>query len=190
MPVRKRMESCPVLRQPPEGFSLSEVEVCLGRPEERPLWDALIGERHYLGFCRLAGRGLRYVATFRDRWPGLAAWQNGAFKCGPRDRWTGWKPEEQFRRLGMVANNTRFLVLAEPGVFPNLASLFLARMTRRLSDDWLAAHGRGVLLAEMFVDPSRFSGTVYCSVNGRRPGIEYRDILECVIQIPCPAPAD
>ena len=96
MSIRKRMESCPVHREVPEGFSLSEVEVRLATPRERPLWDALMDKHHYLGFRRLAGRGLRYVATFGDRWLGLAAWQNGAFKCAPRDRWTGWKPQQQF----------------------------------------------------------------------------------------------
>ncbi len=70
----------------------SEVEVRLARPEERPLLDALMNEYHDLGFRRLAGRGLRYLATFRGHWLGLAAWQNGAFKCAPRDQWTGWKP--------------------------------------------------------------------------------------------------
>ena len=161
MSIRKRMESCPVHREVPEGFSLSEVEVRLATPQERPLWDAVMDEHHYLGFRRLAGRGLRCVATFGDRWLGLAAWQNGAFKCAPRDRWTGWKPEQQFRRLELVANNTRFLILSEPGVFPNLASRFLAGMTRRLADDWLEAHGHRVLLAETFCDPEVFAGTMY-----------------------------
>ena len=85
MSIRKHKDSCPVYREVPEGFSLSEVEVCLVRPEERPLRDALMDEHHYLGFRRLAGRGLRYVATFGGRWLGLAAWQNGAFKCAPRE---------------------------------------------------------------------------------------------------------
>ena len=83
----------------------------------------------------MASRALCCVATFGGRWLDLAAWQNGAFKCGPRYRWAGWKPEQQFRRLELIANNTWFLVLSEPGVFPNLASRFLAPMTRRLSDD-------------------------------------------------------
>ncbi|MYG27848.1 MAG: DUF4338 domain-containing protein [Boseongicola sp. SB0677_bin_26] len=161
MSFRKRVDSCPVHREAPEGFSLSGVELRLATPEERPPWDALMDGHHYLGFRRLAGRGLRYVATFGDRWLGLAAWQNGAFKCAPRDRWAGWKPAQQFRRLEMVANNTRFLVLSEPGVFPNLASRFLAGMTRRLSADWLEAHGHGVLLAETFCDPEAFAGTMY-----------------------------
>ena len=161
MTIRKLAQACPLHREPPDGFSLSEVEVRPATPEERPLWDALMDGHHYLGFRRLAGRGLRYVATFRGRWLGLAAWQNGAFKCRPRDRWTGWKPKQQFRRLGFIANNTRFLVLSEPGVLPNFASFFLARMTRRLADDWLAAHGHRVLLAETFCDPGRFAGTMY-----------------------------
>jgi len=91
----------------------------------------------------------------------LAAWQNGAFKCAPRDRWVGWRSAQQFRRLERVANKTRFLILSAPGVFPNLASRFLSLMTRRLSADWLAAHGHCVLLAETFCDPALFPGTMY-----------------------------
>ena len=34
-------------------------------------------------------------------------------------------------------------------------------MTRRLADDWLAAHGHRVLVAETFCDPQRFAGTMY-----------------------------
>ncbi len=72
----------------------------------------------------------------------MAAWQNGAFTCGgPRDRWIGWKPAQPFRRLEWLANPTRFLVLSTLGVFPNLASFFLARRTRRLADGGLATHG-------------------------------------------------
>ncbi len=161
MSIRTRMDAHPIHRAPPEGFCLSEVKCRLARPDERPLWDALMNQHHYLGFRRLAGRGLRYIATFRGQWLGLAAWQNGAFKCQPRDRWCGWRKAEQFRRLELIANNTRFLILAEPGTFPNLASRFLAGMTRRLADDWLAAHGHRVLVAETFCDPKRFAGTMY-----------------------------
>ena len=116
------------------------------------------------GRSGVAGRGLRCVATFRGRWLGLAAWQNGAFTCAPGDRWVGWKPAQQFRRLEMVANNTRFLALSEPGVFPNPPPPpphFLAGMTRRLADDWLEAHGHRVLAAETFTDLQRFSGAMY-----------------------------
>lgn len=159
--MKSRMRDHPVVAEKPQGFRLSDVQVRLATPQERPLWDALMDERHHLGFRRFAGRGLRYVAEWRGQWLALAGWQGGAFKCGPRDRWIGWSHEEQFGRLHLIANNTRFLVMASSGALPNLASLFLAAMTRRLCADWLAAHGHGVLLAETFCDPDRHEGTMY-----------------------------
>ena len=82
MMIRKRMESCPLHRHAPEGFCLSEVEVRLVMPRERPLRDALMDGHHYPGFRRLAARGLRQFATFRGQWVALAAWQNGASGAG------------------------------------------------------------------------------------------------------------
>jgi len=157
-------------RGPPADFSLSKVDVRLATLRERPNWDALMDRHHYLGFRRLTACGLRYVADWRGRWVALAGWQGGAFKSAPRDRWIGWKPERQFRRLDLIANNTRFLVLSEPGAFPNLASFFLAAMTRRLGDDWLAVHGHRVLLAETFCDPKRFSGAMYRAAGWKTLG--------------------
>ena len=60
-----------------------------------------------------------------------------------------------------MANNTRFPVLADRGVLPDLASSFLTAMTRRLADAWLPVHGHRALLAETFVDPARFRGSMY-----------------------------
>ena len=48
------------------------------------------------------------------------AWQAGALKCRPRDRFIGWKPSQQVERLHHVASNTRLLSLPEPGGLPNL----------------------------------------------------------------------
>ena len=64
-----------------------------------------------------------------------------------------------------MANNTRFLILGAPGCFPNLASIALAAMVRRLSADWSAAYGHGLLLAETFVDPSIFCGHMYMAAG-------------------------
>ena len=104
---------------------------------------------------------MRYVFDWRGQWVGLAGWQSGAFKCRPRDQWIGWKRELQFTRMHLIANNTRFLILGAPGCFPNLASLALAAMVQRLSADWSAAYGHSLLLAETFVDPSKFCGYMY-----------------------------
>jgi Domain of unknown function (DUF4338) len=48
---------------------------------------------------------------------------------------------------------------------PHLASRILAASLRRLSKDWQAAYGHPVLLAETFVDISRFKGTCYRAAN-------------------------
>ena len=154
----------------PSGFRVADVTIRLARPDERARWDAIMDQRHYLGFKRFAGRGLRYVFEWHGHWLGLAGWQSGAFKCGPRDRWVGWKRGIQFARLHLISNNTRFLILGEPGCFPNLASFALAGMTRRLSADWYAAWGHELLLAETFVDPSRFCGHMYAAAGWTRLG--------------------
>ena len=106
-------------------------------------------------------------AVWRGRWLALAGWQGGAFKCGARERRIGWKRAPQFERLDLVANNTRFLVMSEPGVLANLVSFLLAAMPRRLGADWLAVHGHRVLVAETFCDAERFNGAMY-RASGRR----------------------
>ena len=158
-----------------DGFDRSqvvigEVEVRLARPDERRRWDALMDGHHYLGFRQFAGRGLRHVAVWRGHWLALVGWQSGAFKCAPRDRWLGWHRSVQFRRLHLIGNNTRFLILPEAGGIKNLASRVLGRSLRRLSADWEAAYGHPLELAETFVDPSRFHGGAYDASNWVRVG--------------------
>ena len=152
------------------GVVVREVEVRPARADERRRWDALMDEHHYLGFRQFAGRGVRHVAVWRGHWLALLGWQSGAFKCAPRDRWLGWHRSVQFRRLHLIANNTRFLVLPEASGIPNLASRALSRSLRRLSGDWEAAHGHPLELAETFVDPARFRGACYAASNWTRLG--------------------
>ena len=115
-------------------------------------------------FRGLVGRSLRHVAVLSEHWLALVGWHAGAFKLKARDRWIGWLPEQQFRRLHLIANNARFVILPGCSV-PNLASRVLALSVRRLSEDMRAAHGHLVLLAETFIDPSRFTGACYRAAN-------------------------
>ena len=105
-----------------------------------------------------------------ETWLALIGWQPGAFKLGARDRWIGWSAEQQFRRLHLIANNSRFVILT-PERVPNLASRVLGLSLRRLSQDMQAAHGYPALLAETFVDVSRFAGTCYRASNWRSLGL-------------------
>ncbi len=131
---------------------------------ERARWDALVRQHHYLGLRALVGKSLRYVAVFDGDWLALIGWQGAALKCQARDRWIGWPKLIQYQRLHLVANNARFLIL--PGVrVSNLASRILALNLKRLSADWQARHGHPLLLAESFVDRSRFTGACYRAAN-------------------------
>ena len=149
---------------------LREVTVRLARPDERRRWDDLMDERHYLGFKQFAGRGLRYVAEWNGRWLALPGWQTGVFSCAPRDKWLGWHRAVQYRRLHLVANNTRFLVLPDGEGVPDLASCVPGVNLRRLSGDWERSWVHPAVLAETFVEPSRFRGTCYRAANWIKPG--------------------
>lgn len=134
---------------------------------EQAEWDRLMDKHHYLGFRGMVGGGLRHVAeTPGGVWVALLGWCAGAFKVTARDTWIGWARELQFRRLHLVANNCRFVVLPQ-AQRPNLASKVLSLSLRRLSPDMEAAFGHPVLLAETFVDPSRFKGSCYRAANWR-----------------------
>jgi hypothetical protein len=100
------------------------------------------------------------VATLQEHWVALLGWGAAALKCSARDTWIGWPPSLRLRRLHLIANNVRFLILPG-GSRPNLASHILALNTRRLSRDWELYYGHPLLLAETFVDAARFRGTCY-----------------------------
>jgi len=77
-----------------------------------------------------------------------------------RDRWIGWSGEQRANRLGLVADNTRFLILPWVRV-PHLASHLLGRVAARLSADWQQKYGHPIYLLESFLEQSRFAGTCY-----------------------------
>lgn len=145
------------------------LSVRLVRAEERTRWQQALAEHHYLGCPRPVGEALWYVATAGTEWVACLAWGTAALKCRPRDTWIGWTPPLQWRRLPLVVNNVRFCCL--PPARPNLASQVLALNLRRLSADWEWAHGHPVLLAETFVDPTRFRGTCYRAAGWQCLGV-------------------
>jgi hypothetical protein len=131
---------------------------------ERPLWKACLAHYHYLGYAPGAGEQLGYVAYLQGQLVGCLAWGAAAYRNGPRDRYLGWDLLTKRARLPLVVQNTRFLLLPWVHV-PHLASKVLAATCRRLRADWQARYGHDLLLAETFVDPTRFRGTCYRAAN-------------------------
>jgi Domain of unknown function (DUF4338) len=146
--------------QPPAPALKEPLVVRLLRCEERGRWRQLMNQHHYLGIQRLVGQSLCYVATVGEPWVALLAWGAAALKCQPRDAWIGWAPSLKWRRLHLIANNLRFLILPD-WHRPNLASRILALNLKRLSADWERYYGHPILVAETFVDSARFQGTCY-----------------------------
>ena len=114
---------------------LQGAQLRLLQPEERERFDQLMGEQHYLGNAQLVGEQLRYVAEYQGQWVGLVAWSAGAYGLKLREEWIGWNASQKKRRLSLVANNSRFLILAGWHE-PNLASRLMKLSLQRLSQDW------------------------------------------------------
>ena len=145
----------------PESDVLNRVTVRLMVETELDRFNYHLQEDHYLESSRLAGQSLRYVAEVDGQWVALLTFSAPALHLKARERWIGWRPRQRARRLGLVVNNSRFLVLLERQRYPNLASRVLGQVLRRLSADWQEQWSHPVLVVESFVDESLYRGTCY-----------------------------
>ena len=146
---------------PPESEFLRQVSVRLIREEERERFDELLEEKHYTHSARIGGQSLRYVAEAEGQWVALISFSGPAPHTKAREMKIGWTPRQRARRLGLVVNNSRFLVLPERTRYPNLASRVLGLCLKGLSADWQAQWGHPVILVESYVDESQYRGTCY-----------------------------
>ena len=144
-----------------ESDVLNQVTVRLMSEDELGRFNYHLQEDHYLESSRLAGQSLRYVAEVEGRWVALLTFSAPALHLKAREHWIGWSPRQRARRLGLVVNNSRFLVLLERQRYPNLASRVLGLALRRLSADWEEQWHHPVLVVESFVDESLYRGTCY-----------------------------
>ena len=146
-----------------EQHVLDKVQLHLLAPADtmlRERFRELMEQHHYLKSDTLVGEQLRYVAEVDGRWVALLSWSAAANHLKDREQWLGWNISQRRRRLALVANNSRYLILPGPDC-PNLASRVLALCCDRLADDWQQAYGHPVLVAESFVDSQLFRGTCY-----------------------------
>ena len=136
-----------------EGVRVRPIEA-----HERKAFDALVIKEHYLHSAELVGEQLRHVAEYQGHWIALLTWNAAAFNLRHREAWIGWSQAQKKRRLTLVVNNSRFVILAR---VHNLASRVMKLCLERLSADWLRSYGHEVLIAESFVDSQLFRGTCY-----------------------------
>ncbi len=150
---------------PEDQTLLNSLQVRVLQPDELERCHQLLEEYHYLGSPKPVGERLYHVVIGAlGEWLGLLVFASAARHLKYRDRWIGWTDAQRERRLSLVVNNIRFLLLPDK-TFPNLGTKALRLSLARLSSDWQARYGHGLLVIETFVDPEQFSGTVY-TANG------------------------
>lgn len=132
--------------------------------DQEPLWDHLVRRHHYLGYQKLLGHRIKYLAYIQDRPVAAISFSAPALKLRTRDKFIGWSSLQRKIYLDSIANNSRFLILPWVEV-KNLASHVLAKALSRLSHDWEERFGKRLWLVETFVDPSRYRGTCYRAAN-------------------------
>jgi predicted transposase YbfD/YdcC len=139
----------------------SNLQVHLLTAKDRPRFELLLKQHHYLGNPRPVGDQLGQVITRNGQWVALLLWGPAALKLKDRDQWIGWHLTHQLERLKLIAQNRRFLLLHKRGSEPNLASQALAVAMRALPEHWQQRFGYCPLIAESFTDPEAFAGTCY-----------------------------
>jgi len=139
------------------------LEVVTGQAKSS-LFREYIHRYHYLGYTPLPGAQLRYFALSNGQILALFGFGAAAWKILPRDHFIGWDHDQRQKRLNLIVNNARFLIL--PWVkSKNLASKLLAMVAKRIPQDWGSTYGYKPLLLETFVESQRFQGTSYKAAN-------------------------
>lgn len=164
---RRIPEKLTVDRTPVEG-ALSQIIPLKFRqvrrsPEEK-VFNSLIEQFHYLGYCHPVGEQLKYIIYSGQRPIACLAWSSAPRHIGCRDRYIGWSQRLRKAHIHLLSYNTRFLILPWVRV-RHLASHILGWMARILSEDWRAVYHHPIYYLETFVDKDRFSGTCYKAAN-------------------------
>lgn len=137
--------------------------------ERTDLWNQVIREHHPLGYKRLPGRQIKYLARVGETVIGAFSFSASAPHLEVRDTHIGWSAEERKLLRHRVVNNSRFLIL--PGVrIRYLASHLLGQVLRRLSSDWEERFGYAPWLVESYIDPAHYSGASYRAAGFIRLG--------------------
>ena len=134
------------------------------RTDSEALFNSLIEQYHYLGYCQPVGEQLKYLVFAKDRPLACLTWSSAPRHLGDRDRFIGWTKAFREKNLSLIACNTRFLIL--PWVQVScLASHIQGKRVKVLPVDWERIYHHPLHYLETFVDQERFQGTCYRAAN-------------------------
>jgi hypothetical protein len=178
LPAKRRTPKNPLVNpKTPEQIRIDQHPITKSLKQVRPfrfcqvrrngkekLFNSLMDEYHYLGYCQPVGEHLKYMVFMGKRPVACLAFSSAPRHIGCRDRFIGWDAITRQKNLHLMAYNTRFLIL--PWVkIPYLASHILSQVGKILPTDWLNFYQHPVYYLETFVDTERFKGTCYQAAN-------------------------
>ncbi len=134
------------------------------RTQFEKLFNSLIDQYHYLGYCHPIGEHLKYIIFAKERPIACMAFSSSPRHIGCRDKFIGWPAEIRKKNLHLIAYNTRYLILPWVRV-PFLASCILSKIVKILPGDWERIYNHPVHFLETFVDTEKFCGTCYQAAN-------------------------
>ena len=178
LPQRKFTPNNPfVNRESPPKVEIDQTTICSTLSKIQPLeirqvrrssfeklFNSLIAQHHYLGYCHPVGEHLKYIVFAEGRPIACLSWSSAPRHIGCRDRFIGWSADIRKKNLHLIAYNIRFLILRWVRV-PYLASHILGRIAKVLPVDWQRIYNHRIYFLETFVDTERFKGTCYKAAN-------------------------
>ena len=136
------------------------------RTKFEALFNSVIDQYHYLGYCHPVGESLKYIVFANERPIAFMSWSSAPRLSIIRDKFIGWSKEIRTKNIHFIAYNNRFLIPHWVKI-PNLASHILSKMAKNISTDWQMVYNHPIYFLETFVDTRRFSGTCYKAANWR-----------------------
>jgi hypothetical protein len=179
LPAKKRTPNNPLVnRKTPERIRIDKTPLSTSLKQVLPLrfcqvrrngkeqlFNSLMDEYHYLGYCQPVGEHIKYMVFAGERPVACLAFSSAPRHIGCRDRFIGWNADIRRRNLSLMAYNTRFLILPWTEI-KYLASHILSQIAKILPKDWLSLYRHPVYYLETFVDTEQgFKGTCYKAAN-------------------------
>ena len=164
---RKSPEKIKIDQSPISTFlkNVRPLKFCqVRRSGKEKLFNSLIDQYHYLGYCQPVGEHLKYIVFIEKRPVACIAFSSAPRHIGCRDKFIGWDAKTRQKNLPLITYNTRFLILPWVNI-KFLASHILSRSVGILQKDWLSLYNHPVHYVETFVDTESFKGTCYKAAN-------------------------
>jgi hypothetical protein len=161
-PVKIKIDQTPI------STALSKIQPLefrqVRRTPSEKLFNTLIDQYHYLGYCHPVGEHLKYIVFAQQKPIACLSWSSAPRHIGCRDIFIGWSKDIRQKNLSLIAYNSRFLLLPWVKV-RHLASHILGKMARVLPVDWEKVYNHSIYFLETFVDTERFKGACYKAAN-------------------------